>query len=66
MIADGVTQLTAGLPFGIVRLLVGLVFCVGLIIVIVGGAELFTGNTLIVMAWASGKIQNTRYLAQLG
>ena len=55
--ADGVTQLAAGLPFGIVRLLVGLVFCVGLILVIVGGAELFTGNTLIVMAWASGKIK---------
>jgi formate/nitrite transporter len=29
---------------------------VGLILVIVGGAELFTGNTLIVMAWASGKV----------
>jgi len=55
--ADGATQLAAGLPFGIVRLLVGLVFCVGLILVIVGGAELFTGNTLIVMAWASGKIK---------
>ena len=55
--ADGVTQIAAGLPFGIVRLLVGLVFCVGLVLVIVGGAELFTGNTLIVMAWASGKIK---------
>ena len=55
--ADGVTQLAAGLPFGIVRLLVGLVFCVGLVLVVVGGAELFTGNTLIVMAWASGKIK---------
>ena len=55
--ADGVTQLAAGLPFGIVRLLVGLVFCVGLVLVIVGGAELFTGNTLIVMAWASDKIK---------
>jgi formate/nitrite transporter len=55
--ADGATQLAAGLPFGIVRLLVGLVFCVGLILVIVGGAELFTGNTLIVMAWASGRVK---------
>ncbi len=55
--ADGAAQLSAGLPFGIVRLLVGLVFCVGLILVIVGGAELFTGNTLIVMAWANGKIK---------
>jgi formate transporter len=54
--ADGSTALTAGLPFGIVRLLIGLVFCVGLILVVVGGAELFTGNTMIVMAWASRKV----------
>lgn len=45
------------LPFGIQKLMVGLVFCLGLILVIVGGAELFTGNNLIVMAWASGKIK---------
>ena len=38
------------------RLLSGLVFSVGLILVLVGGAELFTGNNLIVMAWASGKV----------
>ncbi len=44
------------LPYGLTRLLVGLVFCLGLILVIVGGAELFTGNNLIVMAWASGKV----------
>jgi formate transporter len=53
---DGVTTLSASLPYGIVRLLIGLAFCVGLILVIIGGAELFTGNTLIVMAWASGKV----------
>ncbi len=41
---------------GLVRLLAGLAFSLGLILVIVGGAELFTGNTLIVMAWASGKV----------
>lgn len=43
-------------PYGVTRLLAGLVFCLGLILVIVGGAELFTGNNLIVMAWASGKV----------
>src|SRR3989304_6290300 len=42
-------------PYGIVRLLAGLVFTVGLVLVIVGGAELFTGNNLIVMAWAGRK-----------
>jgi formate transporter len=46
----------ADLPYGVGRLLAGLAFSLGLILVIVGGAELFTGNNLIVMAWASRKI----------
>jgi formate/nitrite transporter FocA (FNT family) len=33
-----------------------LCFCAGLIMVIIGGAELFTGNNLLVMAWASNKV----------
>jgi formate transporter len=45
-------------PYGIVRLLAGLVFTVGLVLVIVGGAELFTGNNLIVMAWAGRKVSS--------
>jgi formate transporter FocA len=59
------TTVSAGgsaLPYGVVRLLSGLVFSVGLILVVVGGAELFTGNNLIVMAWASRKVK-TRALA---
>ena len=47
---------SAALPYGLARLLAGLVFSLGLILVVVGGAELFTGNNLIVMAWASGKV----------
>lgn len=43
-------------PYGIQRLLVGTVFSLGLVLVIVGGAELFTGNSLIVMAWASQRV----------
>ncbi|MBM3144630.1 MAG: formate transporter FocA [Chloroflexi bacterium] len=50
------TGASGALTFGVTKLLVGLVFCLGLILVIVGGAELFTGNNLIVMAWASGKV----------
>jgi formate transporter len=46
----------AELSFATVRLLGGLVFSLGLALVIVGGAELFTGNNLIVMAWASRKV----------
>lgn len=45
-----------GLPWGVARLLAGLVFSLGLILVIVGGAELFTGDTLMVVAYASGRI----------
>jgi formate transporter len=44
------------LPYGLGRLLAGLAFSLGLILVVVGGAELFTGNALIVMAWAGGKV----------
>jgi formate transporter len=60
--ADGATALSAGLPYGVVRLLTGLVFSVGLILVVVGGAELFTSNNLIVMAWASGKVKTHHVL----
>jgi len=52
----------ASWPFGVSRLLTGLVFCLGLILVVVGGAELFTGNNLIVMAWASGKVSTLSLL----
>ena len=50
---------TAGdinIPYGIHKLLGGIVFSLGLILVIIAGAELFTGNNLIVMAWAAKKV----------
>jgi formate/nitrite transporter len=54
------TTVSAGasgvLPYGVIRLLAGLAFSLGLILVIVGGAELFTGNNLLAMAWASRRI----------
>jgi len=56
------TIYTTSLPYGVTRLLAGLVFSLGLILVVVGGAELFTGNNLIVMAWASGKVTGTAVL----
>lgn len=57
MFATSTAAGSAGvLPYGVVRALTGFVFCLGLVLVIVGGAELFTGNNLIVMAWASGKV----------
>lgn len=46
----------ATLGFAVSRLLGGLVFSLGLMLVVVAGAELFTGNNLLVMAWAGGRI----------
>lgn len=53
---DGV-KFAASLPYGLMRLVTGIVFSLGLILVVVGGAELFTGNNLIVIAWASGRVR---------
>jgi formate/nitrite transporter len=51
------------LPYGVARLLAGLVFTLGLVLVVVAGAELFTGNNLMVMAWASRRLSTSRLLA---
>jgi formate transporter len=60
------TTVSAGaaghIPFGVTRLLAGLVFSLGLILVVVGGAELFTGNNLIIMAWASRRVSSGQLL----
>ena len=56
MFATTTGAAASSLPYGVGRLLVGLSFCLGLILVVVAGAELFTGNNLLVMAWASRKI----------
>jgi formate/nitrite transporter len=52
----------AGLPYGVTRVLAGLAFSLGLILVVVAGAELFTGNNLIVMAWASRRVSTGHLL----
>ncbi|MEA4910055.1 MAG: formate transporter FocA [Anaerolineaceae bacterium] len=64
--AAGVKAYSAGLPYGVTRLLGGVVFSLGLILVIIGGAELFTGNVLIVMAWASRKVTTGGLLRNWG
>ena len=50
------------LSFAVARVLGGLVFSLGLALVLIGGAELFTGNNLIVMAWASGEVSTRAML----
>lgn len=52
----------ASLSYASARLLGGLVFSSGLILVVVAGAELFTGNNLLAMAWAEGKVSSSEVL----
>ncbi|HYN79851.1 MAG TPA: formate/nitrite transporter family protein, partial [Lamprocystis sp. (in: g-proteobacteria)] len=56
----------ADLWYGGVQLLKGIAFSMGLVLVIAGGAELFTGNILIVMAYASRKVTLGRMLRNWG
>ena len=51
-----ITVTGSNLGLGPTRLLGGVAFALGLVLVVVGGAELFTGNNLLAMAWASGRI----------
>jgi len=52
----------ATLGFAATRVVGGLVFSLGLVLVSVAGAELFTGNNLMVMAWADRKISTAELL----
>jgi formate transporter len=54
------------LGFALSQVLGGLAFSLGLILVIVAGAELFTGNNLIVMAWADSQISWIEVLRNWG
>jgi formate/nitrite transporter FocA (FNT family) len=48
------------LPYGLARLVIGSVFSLGLILVVVCGAELFTGDVLMTIAWASRRLRRGR------
>ena len=60
------TTVTTGaggaLPYGVTKFLGGFAFCLGLILVVLAGAELFTGNNLIVMAWMGRKVTTRQVL----
>jgi len=61
-----VTGIGDKVGFGLAKLIGGLVFSLGLILVIIAGAELFTGNNLPVMAAASGKVPLSKLLRNWG
>ena len=46
---------TASLSYGLVKLLMGLVFSIGLILVVIGGGELFTGSTMVALSSVNKK-----------
>ena len=55
----------ASLSFAVARVLGGVAFSLGLILVVVAGAELFTGNNLLVMATVAGRIPASKFLQNL-
>jgi formate transporter len=57
-----IVQSDASLGFAAKRVLGGTVFSLGLLLVVVAGAELFTGNNLLAMAWADGKVTTREVL----
>ena len=50
------------LGFAASQLCAGIAFSLGLLLVVVAGAELFTGNNLLVMAWADRRITSMQVL----
>ena len=56
------SRTSEALALGVTRLLGGMAFSLGLVLVVVGGAELFTGNNLIAMAWAARKVKTAQVL----
>lgn len=66
-----ITHAPGTIPLGLLNWLGGLAFCLGLVLVVVAGAELFTGNNLLVMAFVDNKISlrqllNNWWLVYLG
>jgi formate transporter len=57
-----IVRADASLGFAASQIVGGLVFSLGLILVIVAGAELFTGNNLLAMAWADRRISSAEVL----
>ncbi len=62
---NSMTGLGGVVPFGIIKCIYGLTFSLGLILVMVAGAELFTGNALLVIALVKKKISVLTFLKNL-
>lgn len=64
--AISITGMAGSWPYGFMKVMAGLTFSLGLILVVVGGAELFTGNNLMVISWFNRKITFVRMLRNWG
>jgi formate/nitrite transporter len=65
-IAFGAMNFTMIMAQGLPRIVAAISFCLGLILVIVAGAEMFTGNNLIAMAWAQGTVKSREIMRNWG
>lgn len=65
LVSTFVTSNGPSYPYGVGMLIRGLAFCVGLVMVVVAGAELFTGNNLILMAVLQKKVKLPAMLKNL-
>jgi len=61
-----VTGMAGVWPYGFTRIIAGLTFCLGLVLVVISGAELFTGNNLMVIAWLNKRITLSAMLRNWG
>ena len=57
-----ITGMSGVWPFGFMKVTAGLTFSLGLILVVLSGAELFTGNSLMVISWIHKKIDAAQLL----
>ncbi|GAB3625107.1 formate transporter FocA [Mariniluteicoccus endophyticus] len=51
----------SAMPYGMAKVVGGVVFSVGLLLVVITGAELFTSTTMTVVAKAAGRVSWTRF-----
>lgn len=57
--------LAESIPFGLIKFISGLTFSLWLILVMIAGAELFTGNALLAIAWIKRKITGLQFIKNL-
>ena len=60
-----ISWLAGHVPFGIIKVIAGLAFSLGLILVMVAGAELFTWNALLIISWLNKRISSLHMIKNL-